>query len=251
MQGFVTDGLGRPVAGALVAVLDGPLAGTTKLTDGAGRFELTGTAAAAVTLRVSRDGFQTRTQTLSRPPPTSDAPFRVHFWLDTLEPPIGLDPGAYTLTIAIDLATASTFIPQAPCAGFPIQFASRSYRATIAEVSSPADHRYVSADDPTLDWSYPFVFGIVGRFVGFDWDDALTEAFPGFRYLDIQGTAPTTEPAIASGSSVSIPFNGSFTYCQLKHARGIYNHCGQVPAEVIVDYHWCTSPRATMVFTKR
>ena len=63
--------------------------------------------------------------------------------------------------------------------------------------------------------------------------------------------APTIEPAVATGSSVSIPFNGEFRFCQLSSARGIYNDCSQVPAEQIVDYHSCTSDRASMVFTKR
>jgi hypothetical protein len=86
--------------------------------------------------------------------------------------------------------------PQTSCAGFPVELASRSYRATIAEDSSrlAAYNRNVSADDPTLNRHYLFGFEVAGRFVGFEWDDALTEELPGFRYLDIGGTAPTTEP---------------------------------------------------------
>ena len=249
LRGRVTDRAYRPVAGALVGVLDGPLAGTTKLTDDEGRFELTGTAAGAVTLRVSRNGFQTRTLAFSQPSTT--APVYWPLWLDTLEPPIGLDPGDYRLTLAIDLANASGF--GAPCAGFPAELASRSYRATIAERSPPMSHynRSVRADDATLDWPDLFDFGVAGSFVGFEWDDSLTETLPGFRYLDIGGNAPTTEPALADGSSVSVPFNGGFAYGQLKSARGVYNHCSQVPAEQIVAYHTCSSARATMVFTKR
>src|SRR5687768_1161585 len=53
IRGSVSDAVLRPLPGALVAVLDGPLAGTTKLTDAEGKFELTGTAAGAATLRVS------------------------------------------------------------------------------------------------------------------------------------------------------------------------------------------------------
>ena len=147
----VTDRVNRPLARALIAVLDGPLAGTTKLTDDARRFELTGTAAGTVTIRVSRDGFQTRTHALSwapRPRPVYDP-----FWLDAVEPPIGLDPGDYTLTIAIDLATArNSGNTKATCAGFPVELTARSYRATIREESSPmsAYNRLVNSDDPTL-----------------------------------------------------------------------------------------------------
>ena len=64
-----------------------------------------------------------------------------------LEPPIGLDPGDYTLTLAIDLATASDRgIPQAPCAGFPVNLASCTYRVTDRGGVEPYI-RYVSADD--------------------------------------------------------------------------------------------------------
>jgi hypothetical protein len=243
----VVDRVGRPVAGALIDVLDGRLAGTTKLTNAAGSFELTGTAAGTTALRASRDGFHTRTQAFS-----SNSGGYAPFWLDTLEPPIGLDPGDYTLALSIDLATASTWIQRAPCAGFPIEFASRTYRATIAE-SSPiyVANRVVTAGDPTLLYHGLFGFGVVGRVVAFEWEDALTEEFPGFRYLDIGGFAPAPEPVIASGSTVSIPFLGDFAYCQLKSARGGYNHCSQVPAELIVDSHSCSSDHATMAFTKR
>ena len=123
--------------------------------------------------------------------------------------------------------------------------------ARIAEASPIYFYnRVVSTDDPTLRYHGLFGFGVAGRVVGFEWDDSLTEEFPGFRYLNIGGTAPTTEPAIAAGSSVSIPFYGSFAYCQLKSAGG-YNHCSQVPAEQIVDFHSCSSDHASMVFTKR
>jgi Carboxypeptidase regulatory-like domain len=246
----VTDRVDRPLAGALVAVLDGPHAGTTKLTDDAGRFELTGTAVGTVTIRASRDGFQTRTQALSWDP----RPFYSdRFWLDTVEPSIGLDPGDYTLTIAIDLATASDprGMPQAPCAGFPVDLASRRYRATIVEDSSPTarSNRYVRLDDRAF---FSIFFSVSGPFVGFEIEEGIAEDLPGFGFLTIGGAAPTTEPAIATGSSVSIPFYGEFRHCQLTFARvGYYNDCSQVPAAQIVDYHSCTSDHATMVFTKR
>ena len=248
IRGSVSDTVRRPLAGALVAVLDGPLAGTTKLTDGAGRFELTGTAAGTATLRVSRDGFQTKTQPVLWQTSTSSATVDGFIQLDTLEPPIGLDPGDYSLTIAIDLATATTHVTQAPCAGFPVDLGVRNYRVTILE---GAHDRYVRADDRPLHFENLFGFSVAGRFVGFEMDHGIPEDFPGFRFLNIMGIAPTTEPATATESSVSIPFYGEFRYCQLKSGRGIYNDCSQVPVEQIVTYHSCASDHATMVFTKR
>jgi hypothetical protein len=249
IRGLVSDTVRRPLASALVAVLDGPLAGTTTLTDAAGRFELTGKAAGTATLRVSRDGFQTKTQSVLWRTPTSSAAIDGFIQLDTLEPPINFDPGDYTLNIAIDLATASDHrgIPQAPCVGFPVNLASFIYRVTIVE---GLYDRYVRADDRPIHFQDLFSFSVAGQFVGFE-IEGIPEDFPGFRFLTINGVAPTTEPAVATGSSVSIPFHGEFRYCELKSSRGIYNDCSQVPAEQIVDYHSCTSDHARMVFTRR
>ena len=252
VRGVVTDKAGRPLAGALVGVLDGALAGTTQLTDDAGRFQLSGRATGTVSLRASRDGFHSSTQAVPWQSSTSIRAVDVQFWLDILEPPSGLEPGDYMLTIAIDLATATGHkgIPQAPCAGFPVDLASRTYRVTIRDASSGSD-RIVTAYDRPLHFENLFSFSVAGGFVGFEMDYGIPEDFSGFRFLNIGGLAPTAEPPIAAGSSVSIPFYGEFRYCQLKSARGIYNDCSQIPAEQIVDYHSCTSDHATMLFTKR
>jgi len=93
----VKDRVGRPLEGVLIAALDGALAGTTTLTNTSGRFELTGAPAASVTVRVSRDGFRTRTQTLAWDTPASVQRSPVPVWLETVEPPIGLESGDYTL----------------------------------------------------------------------------------------------------------------------------------------------------------
>ena len=111
--------------------------------------------------------------------------------------------------------------------------------------------RYVRADDRPLHFEGLFGFSGAGRFVGFEIDHGIPHDFPGFRFLNIGGVAPTREPAVATGSSVSIPFNGEFRYREMTSTRGIYNDCSQVPAEQIVDYHSCTSDHARMVFTRR
>jgi hypothetical protein len=115
-----------------VAVLDGALTGTAKVTDAAGRVELRTKTEPSLTVRVSRDGFHTKTEILSGQ--SSDGVARFYLWLDSFEPTLGLEPGAYTLTIAIDLTTATTWMAQAPCAGFPVELASRRYRALSNEV---------------------------------------------------------------------------------------------------------------------
>ena len=131
--------------------------------------------------------------------------------------------------------------------GVPVNLASFTYRVQILEGTSG---RYVRADNRPLHYEALFGFSVAGRFVGFEINHGIPYDFPGFRFLNISGVAPTSEPTVATGSSLSIPFYGEFRYCELKSARGGYNDCSQVPAEQIVDYHSCTSDHATMVFTK-
>ena len=252
IRGFVSDRVGRELRGAVITVVDGPLAGETVVTDGSGRFELTGTATGWVTLRASYDGFEPAMQGLSWRPATSTTVFDTLFWLNSLEPPIALEPGEYDVTVSIDLskATGHPSIPQAPCAGFPAELASRSYRATISNFTTSGPYnRGVKVEGPTVTGT--FSFSIAGRFVGFEIEDFIKDDLPGFRFLGIGGTAPTSQPAVDNGTSITVPFSGEFRYCELKSARGIFNECSQIPAAQIVAYHSCSSDLVTMLFTKR
>ena len=224
IRGIVTDRPGRPLAGALVEVLSGPRAGLKTLSDGAGRFELrsvsasnpelTGIAEGAVTLRASHSGFQSRTLEDFWLFDISDLPSHSRservIWLDA-GPTIGLEPGAYTLTTTIDLATARDWLSRAPCRGFPADLASRSFHATIDLRDRALDLHSVSVENRPR--GSGFWLSRVGRFILFEVEDGfsgLFEDLPGFRYLMIGGVAPTSEPPIDTGTSVSIPFFGTF-----------------------------------------
>ena len=255
--GTVMDKLSRRLAGAVVTILDGPLAGTTTRSDGSGRFEFKANSTGSVTLRASRDGFQPQTLTAKWDPLDWDTVIGWPFWLETLETPIGLEPGAYTLTVAVDLANARDWKerPDAPCAGFPVELSSRTYRAEIQQASQPGFYTHsVTAEDATLRWRNLFEFVIAGNHVAFHMDGGLGaglyEDFPGLRYLEIGGHAKQTEPAVRSGSSVSIPFDGAISYCHLKSARGPSEDCYQVPADRILEHHVCFFDRATLVFAR-
>ena len=245
----VMDRIRRPIAGALVAVVNGSRAGMTQVTDASGVVQLRIPPDPPLIIRASKEGFQSKTETVSGQSVGGNPRFYV--WLDSSEPPVELEPGDYTLTLSIDLSTATTWMPQAPCAGFPVEFASRNYRVTITESSSPwaIYNRVVTADTSTLTWPVLFAFGVTGQFVGFEWDDPLTEALPEFRNVMIGGSAPTAEPAVAAGASVSVPFHGSFEYCQTKFGHAF--SCWHQPAERIIAFHSCSSGHATMVFTRR
>jgi hypothetical protein len=142
------------------------------------------------------------------------------------------------------------------CAGFPAELGRRTYPVSIQMSASP-DAAYnfnVVAAEPKLRSSNLFGFGVAGQFVGFEFDNGFTgfpEEFPGFRYLWISGNAPTAQPATSTGTEITIPFWGTFSYCQLNSPVGIYNDCSQIPGEKIVDYHVCSSQQDSMVLTKR
>jgi hypothetical protein len=159
----------------------------------------------------------------------------------------------------MDLATATDHpqILRAPCAGFPADLATRTYQTTISLLPEPQfsesmyDHT-VTAENSGLLSRHLFTFSVVGSLVGFDMEEeGMFEELPGFRYLDIQGVAPTNQPAITSGLSVSMPLKAFFSYCELNGLRGQPSFCVSVPPERVVDQHTCVSERGTMVFTRR
>ena len=203
----------RGLPDAAVTIVDGPLAGTTTRTNEAGRFEFRGGSPGTATLRVSRDGFQAQTGTATwLKVGGGEAGVGMVFRLDSLEPPIGLEPGLHTLTVTVDLANARDWKerPDAPCAGFPSALASRSYRA---EIKATRPDFFVTAEDSTLRSHDLFGFYISGSQVGFWMDgyvgEGILEDFPGFRYLEIAGHTSGRQPAVRNGSSVSIPFEGA------------------------------------------
>jgi hypothetical protein len=249
--GVVTDGVRRPLAGAIVRVLDGPMTGTTLMSNAAGRFELFGAVAGPVTLQVTREGFKSATHTAQWQAAIQGGIDVIR--LESLElSAIQLDPGAYGVTISMDRAAAHDHGPLPPCAGFPAELMSRSYSATIARSSHAGADRSLSLEGPTVFSNSEFELLIGGQFVGFENDYAFTEELPGFRYVNIIGNAPTDQPASVSGAAVSVPFNALFQYCELKSpaTRG-WENCQHVPAEQIVQFHACASDSARMVFTRR
>ena len=267
VRGQVSDTLARPVPGARIAVADGPAAGGSTTADYRGAFELVSNATGGVRLRATQDGFETGTIATVWQPPTSVEEVRFH--LKTLAPPLSITPGAYTLTVTSDLS-AATGTQSASCEGFPADLLRRTYDASISiRPRTGGDDFVVALASPTL--TNPpgvtclgnpnpvirgcFSFQRAGQFVGFEiengWGWDWIEEWPGFRYLTIQGLAPTSEPVMSTDTSMTIPFWGTFEYCQLKSPLNHYSSCYRVPAEEVIEYRSCSSRLDTMVFTKR
>ena len=161
-----------------LAFWTGPLAGTTQLTDDAGKFELSARATGMVSLRASRDGFESSTEAASWQPSTSIRAVEVQFWLDTLEPPIG-GPRAGQLHADNRDRPRDGERPQGDSASPPRGVPRRS---RVAHVSS--DHQgsasasYLS-DRIVTDYDrLGFWFSVAGRFVGFEMDSGIPRISP-------------------------------------------------------------------------
>ena len=178
------------------------------------------------------------------------------FWVDTLEPPIGLEPGEYTLSVAFDSQRPPTIRSgrRRPARGFRRRWRRASTERRITPSRYPQSYvfdRLVSADEPSLLSQHLFSFSVAGQFVRFDMEEeGIYEEVSALRYLDIHGTSFATKPVNAAGASISLPFKAYFTYCELNSPRGAYPFCGAVPRERLVAHHTCVSG-GRMVFTRR
>jgi hypothetical protein len=198
-----------------------PLAGASRIADGDGRFEFTAVATAecVVTLRVSKDGFETTSTTATWRRVGGDGP-AVWARLHSLDPPLAFDGGNYTLTISLDLATGR---------GFP----ATPLRPEITCLGLPAD----------------FDLTVAGEVAAVNMESMIAEAFPGHRYLFIGGGPVPTRFTIDSGA-VHLPFAADFRYCELTSERN-FHECSQVPLERVVRQHWCRSDDVMLTFRKR
>lgn len=216
-----------------------------------GKFEFTGpTRFGLVNLRASKDGYRSITTVASWTTlGVFSAPIILR--LPGFESYEAIEAGDYTMTIAFDVATARTRIPDAPCPSYPVELASRTYDVRIT--AAPTGERQVSLTDLSgaLWFSFP-MFVADDRVVLDVGDDAINEDLSGFRLLSVWAFVPLSNPSqLTLGSSISFPVRTEFRYCELKSGRGIYNDCSQVPGDQRLAYHSCTSDQGSMTFTRR
>ena len=253
LLGWVDDPVGRRIVGASIEIVDGRRAGARTLSDESGFFAFDGGPTGAVTLRTSRADFASIT-TATRW--TTNPSEHTHITLKPLEPPLPIVPGEYTLTFISDPTGTGWF--GATCPGFPPEFLSRTYEATIARasLSDRLEVRFRSATLVKVPGPFEFGFSITqaGHFVGFELEigfNGPTEELPGNRYVNISGSAPTAEPATLTDDSLTIPFWGTFEYCQLSSPMGGYHSCNRMAPAQRLEYYVCSSRHDRVVLTKR
>jgi carboxypeptidase family protein len=254
LGGFVLDTVGRPVLGAVVELLDGPRAGARTTSDARGAFAFRGGPTGPVTLRASRDGYESLTMGTAW---STNPDERTRVILKSLGPRLEIASGAYTMTLISD--PQGTGSSRATCSGFPPELLRRTYEASISPATryEGFDVRFTSPTLITLPGPFGFGFALTqaATFFGFELElgfgSGPTEELPGHQYVTVSGNAPTSEPAKVVDQSLIIPFAGTFEHCRLTSPLGIYNACSQVPADQRVEYHSCSSMQDLMVFTKR
>jgi hypothetical protein len=258
IRGGVFDTVNRPVAGARVEILDGPHAGASAIAGDRGAFEFVGTTKGRVRLRGSRDGFESTTINAEWTTPGDPHQPGAGITLKTLEPDLPIVPGPYTVTFVSDRSTAVGHYG-VPCTGFPADLLQRTYEASISQATRfhGFEVRFAGPALQKFPFDFGWGFGLIpaGPFVGVELESGFgsgpTEVYPDFRYLMIGGVAPTSEPAIVTESSITIPFWGTFSYCRLNSDLSPANHCSQVPGEQMIEHYTCSSPNDKIVFTKR
>jgi Carboxypeptidase regulatory-like domain len=246
ISGNVSDTAFRPLGGVRVEIVDGSQAGASTTTDAGGHFSFSGASFVdGIKFRATRDGYAGVTVSgplqFSWPSPVA----YLAITLESLVSPVKIEAGNYALTVVADKA----------CTDIPGDLRTRTYAATIAPAPPtsglPPNTRYfVEVSGPSLS-TFGFGIGVAGNDLRFEIDGpAFFEHLPPFTYLEIAGAGGTSveTPTV---STISIPFSGSFQYCDLKSEMGRSNNCYTTPVDQKIAYAQCLSMNDRMILTRR
>jgi Carboxypeptidase regulatory-like domain len=242
IAGYVADTAFRPVAGARVDVLDGPQAGLSMLSDGAGQFTYSGTFASSVTFRVSKDGYVSATGT-SRVSAPGGRPW-AYVRLEMIAAPANI-AGDYTLTFTAD----------ASCTSLPDDARVRTYAVTLAATTDPLVpagtlFSAIIAGAPVLPGNDGFPIGVAGSFVSLEvWNGegpGVVERLAPKTYVDLFGYAGTT--VTSSDTPITAAFDGTIEYCVAATDGTPAYGCTSVPTD---RREQCASKNHRITLTRR
>ena len=203
IDGYVIDKAARPLAGAVVSVVQ-PGATPMTTSDSTGYFSFTGTFSGLVTVRASVAGFVEATKSLDLQSLSNSSPTRINLMLQSLTDVL-LETGDYTLTFTADPV----------CTGIPSELRTRTYAATVTKVPASA----------SLPWSYDVqVSGLVsprewfGIIVVGNYLETIDDSYPTLTewispgvYLSIDFTASTLAES-SPVSAMAFVFRGTLEY---------------------------------------
>ncbi len=231
LEGFVWDAVLRSIGGATVEIVNQSRTIGTVNTNTAGLYRYSGTFVGDVTVRATKVGYVTATQTVApRPPPV---PFVATFYLDAVAESVEIDTGDYTLTFT------------APgCAGLPEDLQTRTLTATI---TSLRPSQYIATVPGTRHWlSGPGSFWIGASaselIILDDTGPMLREEVSPARQLEF---SVWDSFAAATMRVSAMSFRGHVTYCEMT-APGAVQFCQSAPRERIIKQVICPDSRATL-----
>src|SRR5262245_12982639 len=213
----VMDTARRPLTDALVEITSGSMVLSAR-TDSLGSARFSGSFSGEISVRATKDGFVTATQTLD----VQSSDF-LSFLMASLTPSVSLEPGDYTLT----------FMADPVCTGLPADIRARMYAASIARRNAadlPPGTQYRVTVPGTLDWlDQPggFGIGVAGNYVAAidDTGDVIMDRLVSpFRLLEF---------GVGGGTSIASPnsplsFTASLEYCEATSAFSGFCRTSQV-----------------------
>jgi hypothetical protein len=251
VSGGVVDTAFRPLPGAKIEILDGPLAGTSTMSDSESRFTLTGPFDRATRFQATKNahGAITRTANVFC---DRDCYGALEFDLPVLDPPTNIR-GNYTLTFRADPA----------CTDLPDEARIRTYAATIASSSDPDfaanTHLIVTLSGATFVGGYQqFTVGVAGDQIGVFANGAdsaaVVEQLARSTYVAFSGAGSAI--ATPGDPAITASFDGWIEYCAVRSPIGSRYNCGTldngqlIPGERIA-YGQCASKNHQLILTRR
>jgi hypothetical protein len=245
LAGSVSDAAWRPLAGARVEVVDGPQAGLSTTTDGAGGFRLAGAFDSTTRFRATKEGHLAATWPLPQSCAACNPNWWIHFYLEAIAPHPTI-VGDYGLT----------FIADSACTDFPDEVRTRRFGATVTLASAPDEPDQNSRFTVTLTGSIfleryrSFTIGVAGDYIAAYLGDAhgtpgLIEQIAPNTYLTLDGAI---RASVADGSTISSSLSGVVDRCELSTEWGPRYSCD---AGDVIRLTRCSSQNHQLILTRR
>lgn len=222
LTGRVTDTGFRPIAGAMVEVLDGPQAGMTNTTNASGQFSLSGAFEVGTRVRAKREGYLDGTSQLMGPCATCVPQFWVNISLGLMVAPANI-AGEYTMTVEA-------------CDALPFEVRTRTFAASIvpaADQPTAANTRF-RADIGGAQLLRGFAWEGIGIAVAGDYMEfwmgdyhgqpGLIERLDDDTYYSVDAWGTTT---VGPGGTIIVSFLGDMVHCVLKPGEAVFDANGR------------------------
>ena len=226
VNGWVTDTGFRPIAGAMVEVLDGPQAGMTNITNASGQFSLSGAFRVGTRVRAWKEGYLDGTSQLISPCATCVPRFVVNINLGLMVAPANI-AGEYTMTVEA-------------CDALPREARTRSFTASIvpaADQPTAANTRFqgnIGGAQLVRGFAWEGIgIAVAGDYMEFSMGDyhgqpGLIERLDDDTYYSVDAWGTTT---VGPGGTIIVSFLGDTAHCALWPGEAVLDANGRYTCE--------------------